>query len=479
MHYTGLILAAGLSLTAVNTANAAPVGTSFGGAGFDKVGLHPIPAQYVNPYEARRQEDALRLSRNDRRTIQGNLQSLGFNPGPADGLFGARTRDAIASWQRGSGNPVSGYLTRQQVFDLDDAALRAQPGGGQSSSNLVADLHFWTETGAADGNIEGMRRYLQRYPNGYHADVARNQIRAQNTQVSSDERRFWRQVRDVDTPHAYRLYLEEYPRGHYANNAYARLREIDPQTPNPNARPAHIVAWNEARQRDTIAGYEEYLRNFPNSQHARDARVRLKELRNDTVTSHEMRAWRRAQTDDTIAAYRDYIDRFPEGYFVRHAQKRIKELKRNKPRNDAQPADQVAWKEARRIDTISGYTLFLRDYPNSRRAPDARKRLEELRGDAIARKDMKAWRRAQEEDSISGYAAYLDGFPNGRFERDARRRLRELRNTSQSDARPADQRAWEAAHKTGTLEAYKRFLRDYPHSSYVPLAKNNVRRLSK
>ena len=60
-------------------------------------------------------ESGLGLTRGDRRSIQSGLASLGFAAGPADGLFGKRTREAISSWQEAKGEEPTGYLTRAQT----------------------------------------------------------------------------------------------------------------------------------------------------------------------------------------------------------------------------------------------------------------------------------------------------------------------------------------------------------------------------
>ena len=44
-------------------------------------------------------EAALGLTRADRRLIQSSLAAEGFDPGPADGMFGRRTRAAIGQWR--------------------------------------------------------------------------------------------------------------------------------------------------------------------------------------------------------------------------------------------------------------------------------------------------------------------------------------------------------------------------------------------
>ena len=59
-------------------------------------------------------EDAI-LDRETRHELQGRLSSLGYDTLGTDGVFGARSRDAIASWQQDSGAPVTGYLSEDQV----------------------------------------------------------------------------------------------------------------------------------------------------------------------------------------------------------------------------------------------------------------------------------------------------------------------------------------------------------------------------
>jgi hypothetical protein len=59
-------------------------------------------------------EDAI-LDRDTRHELQGRLSSLGYDTLGTDGVFGDRSRDAIASWQQDSGAPVTGYLSEDQV----------------------------------------------------------------------------------------------------------------------------------------------------------------------------------------------------------------------------------------------------------------------------------------------------------------------------------------------------------------------------
>lgn len=54
------------------------------------------------------------------------LNALGYSTGGADGVFGPRTRSAIASWQRSSGFRADGYLTRKQYRQLRQSAQVAE-----------------------------------------------------------------------------------------------------------------------------------------------------------------------------------------------------------------------------------------------------------------------------------------------------------------------------------------------------------------
>ena len=67
-------------------------------------------------------EQNLGLERPERRRIQKALTSLGFDPGPPDGLFGARTREAIGKWQSSRGEEATGYLGAESAKVLLTAA---------------------------------------------------------------------------------------------------------------------------------------------------------------------------------------------------------------------------------------------------------------------------------------------------------------------------------------------------------------------
>ena len=65
------------------------------------------------------------LTREERVRVQQSLTTLGFDAGPADGVFGRRTRSAIWEWQTANGVEATGHLTREQYASITavDASL--------------------------------------------------------------------------------------------------------------------------------------------------------------------------------------------------------------------------------------------------------------------------------------------------------------------------------------------------------------------
>lgn len=85
--------------------------------------------------------DGRRLSRTDLETLQKCLATLGYDPGPADGVPGSRTRRAIRAYQTAVGLPADGYPSvpllerlqnnlQEQALPLPPDAPQAAPEGG-------------------------------------------------------------------------------------------------------------------------------------------------------------------------------------------------------------------------------------------------------------------------------------------------------------------------------------------------------------
>jgi len=189
---------------------------------------------------ARLVEEGLALTRDQRRTIQRNLTLLGFDTYGIDGLFGGRSRTAIANWQTSINIARSGYLNANQISRLEvAAATRAEQLRREAEQRRLTeerrDRQFWQQTGAI-GSEAGLHAYLQRYPDGLFSPQASERLavieREQRRLAKAAERQAWDAAVMAGSLASYQQYLGEYPRGRFADEARARVQNLsNPETP--------------------------------------------------------------------------------------------------------------------------------------------------------------------------------------------------------------------------------------------------------
>lgn len=168
----------------------------------------------TTPMAPSSEEAALGLSSSDKRRVQANLVAKGYDTRGVDGIFGAGSRAAIRGWQQAEGRTASGYLTAS-----DYAALTGETTGDAAAANARA----------ADG-------------------------------ATPEESREWRQAQIADTDDAYRTYLDRYPNGQHADEALTKIYGVtyqssDPTTTDPaTTEAATKAAAREERRADRIEG---------------------------------------------------------------------------------------------------------------------------------------------------------------------------------------------------------------------------------
>lgn len=204
-------------------------------------------------------EQALNLSRDQRRNIQRALTLIDFNTRGIDGIFGRGTRAAIGAFQEAQGFEPTGYLNREQIRRLDQLA-RARSAELEEEAQREAeraareDRRFWRQTGAS-GREEDLRRYLERFPDGIFAEDARAEIRAieeiRRPRISAVEQATWQQVEQIGTADAYREYLRRYPNGAYAAAAQEEVARLDEAARQGNDR--QVAAQGEQRMNLSVS----------------------------------------------------------------------------------------------------------------------------------------------------------------------------------------------------------------------------------
>ena len=166
----------------------------------------PPPAAPVSTLVAPTPEEVeslLGLGRVERRRVQQGLGSLGYGPGPADGLFGVRTRDAIRRYQGAKGFEATGYLSAEEseaLVALGDEWARAQAEtqAARREAQRRADDAAFAEAKSA-GTEEAYGTYLSSYPAGGHAVEARRLRReAERLERERREKAPGRRFRDCE-----------------------------------------------------------------------------------------------------------------------------------------------------------------------------------------------------------------------------------------------------------------------------------------
>ena len=172
-------------------------------------------------------EASLGLKRPERGRIQQGLTALGFDPGPADGLFGRGTRGAIGKWQLSRGVMVTGYLDAEAAKTLLAAAGAGASGEAARDERLAAEREFWASVkGSKDPS--DFDAYMEAYPGGVYAKLAR---RWRDELIASDDASYER-ARSSGTVESYGEYLRSYPAGRHvaeaAEEAERLVREHEP-----------------------------------------------------------------------------------------------------------------------------------------------------------------------------------------------------------------------------------------------------------
>lgn len=198
---------------------------------------------------AKADEEALRLTRDQRREVQRDLSILDYDTRGIDGILGPASRRAITSWQETNGLEPTGFLTREAIERIDAQAARraaeleAEAAARQAEQERL-DRAYWGETGAK-GDEAGLRAYLRRYPDGVFAEIAQDRLRPfdeeREAAAAAADRAAWEQAAARDDVTAYREYLAAQPNGAFRAQAEARIGDLTRETQNEGAARAEAA----------------------------------------------------------------------------------------------------------------------------------------------------------------------------------------------------------------------------------------------
>ena len=174
-------------------------------------------------------EEALELTRAERKLVQRGLAALEFDVGVADGMFGRRTRAAIAVYQKSKGLDDSGYLdaeTARTLLAVGEEVAAGDDGPSKDSEEaerleverLAAEREFWASVKDSEDSQQ-FNAYLEAYPNGLYEKLARQR---RDTLLEAQDDAAFQRAESLGTAEAFGEYLREYPSGRHADNARNR-----------------------------------------------------------------------------------------------------------------------------------------------------------------------------------------------------------------------------------------------------------------
>lgn len=288
-------------------------------------------------------------------------------------------------------------------------------------------------------------------------------ILAQATQTATDrsvELTFWNSVENSGDIADYQAYLDRYPDGDFAPIARNRLaaagREAEPAPASgaSSASSEQALGLDRTRRMDiqrdlTTLGYDTRgidgifgagtrgsIRNWQDSEtlpatgylneeqiarlgEAADGVAREREtaarLSPEEAERREARLWRRTDAVGSAAAYQAYLEEYPDGRYAPEAKRALEDAETR--------AEAVAWTEAKERSTTASYKNYLERYPEGPNALLAAREQGRLEAAGAAPGDeAAAWSRAEEADNEAAYEAFRDAYPEGRFAEEAETR---------------------------------------------------------
>jgi adenylate cyclase len=131
-------------------------------------------------------------------------------------------------------HPVRAFRLRlgeTRNAEAPQGGVPAQDGGHSDDDGVALELALWDSV--KDGGPDELASYLEHYPEGTFASLARTRRTAPAADAGHAEEQaadldaaFWEAIKDTQTDEELAAYLEQHPDGHFASLARARLARL-------------------------------------------------------------------------------------------------------------------------------------------------------------------------------------------------------------------------------------------------------------
>ncbi len=275
-------------------------------------------------------------------------------------------------------------------------------GGSTASASAVED-QYWNAVSAST-NVRDFQDYLNNYPNGRYVAVARLRISqlggSSSTSVSpspsgnSVEDQYWNAVRNSTNAQDFQSYLNAYPNGQYAALARLKINQLggsssvgnQPQTTfqSGGALTVEQQYWDAVKNSTRATDFQNYLNDYPNGQFVPIARLKISQLGGSTNQSVNLSAedqyWNSINNSQRVQDYQGYLYNYPNGIYASIARLKVSQLGGGQVQNttSVSAVEQQYWDNVRNSQNPRDFQSYLNIYPNGQFAMIARLRINQL-----------------------------------------------------------------------------------------------------
>ncbi len=206
-------------------------------------------------------------------------------------------------------------------------------------ADQTVEIEYWKSISQMS-DPAAFQGYLDRYPGGLFADLAQQKVAsltaAPRSTVDQGDLIFYQSIQQSDDIASFEAYLERYPNGQFADIAKARISSLQQRAADRQLRAemeAERQLWDGIQGSTDPALFETFLAKHPDGIFADLARARLAGLNNSAGSSQDTRSaasgqeeiafWNSIRNSQDKSDYKLYLDRYPDGTFASIAQNRF------------------------------------------------------------------------------------------------------------------------------------------------------------
>jgi TonB family protein len=339
---------------------------------------------------------------------------------PYENIYGYRAQELVIAM----GTPKRLVGGANQISSDANSILKADP-------TELAEVVFWNSI-ATSKNPEKFEAYLQQYPNGRFATLAKINI---NELKSAQSKAEVAGEKTGTTP---------------KNNSNPRPLPESQQTARLKQEQAESDLWNSIIKNPTIPSLQDYLRQYPSGRYAVEAQTQVESLKEDIY-------WNSIASSKTSEPFAEYLKKYANGRFSKLAKSSFDELQ-----------EAEYWNSIANSANPEAFNEYLRRYPNGKYIKPARASFDKLT-------EMAYWNSIKNSRNSDAFNEYINKYPNGQFAGEAKTKLEENRLRLAKEAEVAE---WNVIAGSSDAKAFEAYLRRYPNGQYTGSAKKQYEKLT-